>query len=74
MRRSRRYDVVAELAAKGARLRARREEAAADLAAEREADARLEDERKRARDAEWADQCRAERQNADILPWRKGAV
>lgn len=78
MRRRGWFDVVAVLAARGERLRERQEAAAAELAAERDAAARLEAERQRARDAAWAAESRAERDRqqksepAPVLTWPKG--
>lgn len=73
-----RYDVVAVLAAHGVKLRARQEAAAAELAAEREASARLETERQRQRDEEWIQESRSKRENqqetAPVLMWPKGGV
>lgn len=76
MRLRKRYNVHAVLAVHAAKLRERQQAAVAELAAERETSARLKAERQRARDAEWAAQCRGDSGNrpgpASLLNWPKG--
>lgn len=69
-----RYDIQAVLAANGAKLEAKRDAVRREMQAERDEQERREAELQRQRDEEWAAQCRAEKQPADVLPWRKGAV
>lgn len=74
MRRRQSYGVVAVIAANGAKLEARRAIERARIARERSERELRESELQRRRDAEWAEQCRAEQTPATVLPWRKGAV
>lgn len=70
-----RFDIIAHLAAKRARLESRRAMEIARIAGERAERERDEAELQRQRDEEWAAQCRADRrQSASILTWRRGSV
>lgn len=76
MRRRDRYDVVAVIAANGAKLEAERAIELARIARERAERERKEREEQIRRDLEWFAECQAEKERpaADVLPWRKGAV
>lgn len=62
MRRHKGYDIGAVLAARGERLRARQEAAAAEVRAEREGVARRELEEAARREARWRNECAADRE------------